>query len=332
MLGCDAMKTALALAALLVVASTALGCGAEDPGTADEADLKGRPALGPEPAGDPTRYPIVLVSGFATSPTLNNFRGVPDGLTRDGHRVFVANLPPYDSAEVRGAALAAEIDRALEELDAPKVNVIAHSMGGLDAREAIRLGLGDRIASLTTISSPHRGSKLGDLALDLGKDLDQEAINAFVSMVGANISTVADDSHLRAAFESLAERNADAFNASHPDDPRVAYQSWAGVAGLAGIIDPKDEGACEHKRFGGKVVSGIMHPLLVPMAAILGHTPQDTLVTVESAKHGEFLGCLPGDHLDEVGDAFSDGVNKLTGFDRVRFYRLVAFDLAAQGF
>jgi triacylglycerol lipase len=246
--------------------------------------------------------------------------------------VRVANLPPYDSAEVRGKALAAEIVRALGELHAERVNVLAHSMGGLDSREAIRLGLGDRIASLTTISTPHGGSRLGDLALDLGQGVEQEGINAFVSFIGANFSSVAKDSHLRAAFESLAVRNAAAFKASHPDDPRVFYQSWAGVAGVAGIIDPKDDDACEHKRFGGKRVSGIMHGFLLPMAAVIGRTPQDTLVTVASAKHGEFRGCMPADHLEQVGDALSDGTHRITGFNRVRFYRLLAFDLAVRGF
>src|SRR5207249_8887306 len=43
------------------------------------------------------------------------------------------------------------------------VNIVAHSMGGLDARYAIsQLGLGGRVASLITIGTPHLGTPLAD--------------------------------------------------------------------------------------------------------------------------------------------------------------------------
>src|SRR6185369_6230360 len=53
-------------------------------------------------------------------------------------------------------------------LPSRKVNILAHSMGGLDARFAIaRLGLADRVASLTTVATPHRGTALADLGKGL---------------------------------------------------------------------------------------------------------------------------------------------------------------------
>ena len=46
----------------------------------------------------------------------------------------------------------------LRKTGAEKVNIIAHSKGGLDSRWAIsKLGLAPHVASLTTINTPHRG-------------------------------------------------------------------------------------------------------------------------------------------------------------------------------
>ena len=60
--------------------------------------------------------------------------------------------------------------------------------------------------------------------------------------------------------------------------------------------------------------------------------PNDGLVTVDSAKHGIFLGCIPADHLGEIGEDALKRPNKLTGFSHTRFYRNLAFDLARRGF
>jgi len=74
----------------------------------------------------------------------------------------------------------------------------------------------------------------------------------------------------------------------------------------------------------------------VPGAAFVAHgwelRPNDGMATVESAKWGNFRGCIPADHLDEVGQVGHHGKLRWTGFDHLRFYRNVAFDLAAQGF
>ncbi|MDB4933594.1 MAG: Lipase precursor [Labilithrix sp.] len=314
----------------------ALGCASPD-ASSDEttSDLSlGHAVLGNEPQGTATRYPLVLASGFATSPSFNNFTGVAEAFRADGHTVTVADLPPFDSTAVRGAALAKQIDAALAASGAHKVNIIAHSSGGTDAREVIsKLGYGDRVASLTTISTAHQGTPLADHLLDAVGGVSDETLDTVAALVGKTFSDVAGDSRLRAGFASMAERNAAAFNAAHPDDARVYYQSWAGVAGLGGFIRAGDDDACEHKRFGGARESGVVHLALVPMALMLGDRPQDSLVPVASAKHGVFRGCIPADHLDEVaGGPFASKVNAVTGFDRVRFYRLLAFELAAKGF
>ncbi len=329
-------RSLFALAALLLTTSSA-GCASEEEEATNaesgEQDINLFRTLGPEPRYAKTRYPMLLVSGFATSPTLNNFRGLPEAYDRYGQKYFIANLPPYDSAQVRGAALAETIEDVLRRSGAAKVNILAHSMGGLDSRVAITdHELGDKVASLTTISSPHKGSKLGDLGVELFRNGNHDALNAFASFIGARFSDVATDSHLYDAFVSLSTASADEFNRTHPNDPRVHYQSWAGIAGIAGIVNPADDAACEHKRYGGRRVSGIIHGFMAPMAAVLGVVPQDAMVTIDSAKLGEFKGCMPADHLDEVGDQFTNGPHFFTRFDRIRFYVSVTDELADKGF
>src|SRR5262249_44792822 len=60
------------------------------------------------------------------------FRGIPEQLRALGCDVHVVRVPPVGSVAARAEALA----QAVRSLDARRVNIIAHSMGGLDARYA----------------------------------------------------------------------------------------------------------------------------------------------------------------------------------------------------
>ena len=334
------MKRTLFLALLAALSLTA--CAPEpDAGALEtEDEIAAFPAspLFATPRGRATRYPIVLAHGFDASPTNRwGFYNVLGTLRQDGHRVYVATVPPYASPAVRATHLRNFVDQALRETGAPKVNLLAHSMGGLDSRELIsRLGYGDRVASLTTISSPHRGTRVADVALRLLPGSADDAINALASLWGSTYSTVARDSSVRDALTALAESSAPAFNASHPNDPRVYYQSWAGVSSVGGIPGPRDSSACEGKLLRQGLRADVMDATLVPMAALTAHgvelRPNDGMATVESAKWGNFRGCFPADHLDEVGQVRHTGMDRRTGFDHLRFYRTVAFDLAARGY
>lgn len=73
--------------------------------------------------------------------------------------------------------LETRIRQIVEETGCEKVNVIAHSKGGLDTRAAIALtSAGDYIASLTTINTPHRGCEFADYLLDNIPEAQQKAI------------------------------------------------------------------------------------------------------------------------------------------------------------
>ena len=59
--------------------------------------------------------------------------------------------------------------------------------------------------------------------------------------------------------------------------------------------------------------------------------PNDGLTAVASARWGRFRGCVPADHMEQLGQYDLPDVNVRTGFDVAWFYAAVAADLAEQG-
>ena len=349
------LATARNIAVILAALTSFTACVADLPDEADSNDTGGGKEDSPDsadnpkiPGGDPTTYPIVLVHGFNASPTKGGFGPeVVQALCDDGHSVYAPALSPFASVATRSAELGRAIDAALAggedacgavpAFGAPaKVNLIAHSMGGLDSRAVVAtLGYGDRVASITTISTPHRGSAIADMSIGLLSTLDDQALRALGSLISRPLSGdpmgLAPD--LVAAFTALTESGAAAFNAANPDDPRVHYESWAGLSNVAGIPNVQDRPACEGKMalFAHPLTSRHrMHVALKPIAHVVAHgfdlRPNDGLVQVASAKWANFRGCVPADHADEVGAL------PVRQFDQVRFVRNRAFELAATGF
>src|SRR5258706_3724558 len=168
----------------LFVLALLCGCGepapppAENPSVARADD---REPLGPDPRGEPTRLPILPAHGFNASTTnMWSFYEVAERLethlsSSDPARrqvVFRATVPPYNSPEERARVLASSVDAVLAITGSAQLNLVAHSMGGLDARVLVDLpGYGDKIASVTTIASPHLGSAIADTILPLLPDL-----------------------------------------------------------------------------------------------------------------------------------------------------------------
>ena len=106
------------------------------------------------------------ILGFGRVPVLslfvNYFNGVAAHLRRQGHVVIAPQVNPIGSVTERGQQLAAAI---LDVSPSPqKLHVIAHSMGGLDARFAISKvpGVAERVQTLVTIGTPHRGSPVAN--------------------------------------------------------------------------------------------------------------------------------------------------------------------------
>jgi len=89
---------------------------------------------------------------------------IPETLAGMGIDVFVGNTDSWGDYESNAAVLKKNIENILRETGKEKVNIIGHSKGGLDSRYLIwKHDFGDKIASLTTICTPHRGSEIADL-------------------------------------------------------------------------------------------------------------------------------------------------------------------------
>ena len=115
-----------------------------------------------------TKYPILLVHGvfFRDFKFFNYWGRVPKELESNGARVFYGKHSSAASIADSAAELKTRIGEILAETGAEKLNIIAHSKGGLDCRYAIaKLGVSDCVASLTTINTPHRGCLFADYLL-----------------------------------------------------------------------------------------------------------------------------------------------------------------------
>jgi triacylglycerol lipase len=280
-------------------------------------------------------YPIILHHGFSGgdgSTAANYFEGVAEDLRwNNGEIVYEASVDPFNSSDVRAGQLAAIVDDVIEETGACKVNIIAHSQGGLDSRYLISsLQYGDKIAALVTVATPHRGTALADLALGLTGGWTADIANSIAGWVkGKSIN----DPDLRAAFGTLAEANSAAFNAENPDDPNVSYYSIAGRSLLATA-----KSACANSYWGNSSHVDIADAMYAASGTYLfgsilpwNWKANDGVVTVESARWGHFLGCVPADHSDITG-SYSGSTDKSWGFDHFQMYRDVSNLLHRQGF
>lgn len=116
-----------------------------------------------------TKYPILLVHGvfFRDFKYLNYWGRIPKELETNGATVFYGNHQSALSVADSGKELYDRIKEIVEQTGCQKVNIIAHSKGGLDCRYAMdKCGAKPLIASLTTINTPHRGCGFADWLLE----------------------------------------------------------------------------------------------------------------------------------------------------------------------
>ena len=185
--------------------------------------------------------------GFSTEFGLSYFRGVQNFLEAQFQNmdVFVPALsPPFglDTTPHRAAQLLELLQNRFDASE--KIHVIAHSGGGLDARllaSPAGLNFGARLASVTTIGTPHHGALIADLLADPARDAER--------LIPA-IDNLADAirGYTRAALEG--------FNAKYGDAPGVPYFSYGGTKflrppfTLSGPVILAEEGSQRRMDFG----------------------------------------------------------------------------------
>ncbi|KAJ3411658.1 hypothetical protein HDV05_001867 [Chytridiales sp. JEL 0842] len=288
--------------------------------------------LASDPRFKPTQMPIVLCHGLfgygELGPKslpflqLKYWSGISDALRHLGCEVYIPHVGMVASVRTR----AKNLQRFLEEnLEGREVNLIAHSMGGLDSRYLISHLPSPmfKVASLTTIATPHRGSTfmdflrdtlgLGELHRYYPKEDPKDPVTRAIRESADNetpedqlerewravVRTAAKKHPLlkslcakfdKPAFANLTTEYCEIFNNVTMDDPNVHYSSYAAVTDV-----PK------------------LAPLHIPYRVIKQREgPNDGLVSLTSAKWGDFEG-LAGDvdHWDLIPPKIK-GLSQLT--------------------
>jgi triacylglycerol lipase len=248
------------------------------------------------------RHPIVFCHGMLAYSFLkmqmpehsNYFAPLHDYFRQRGFRVFFPQVAATGGVVERARQLREQIQRWTDE----PVNLIAHSMGGLDARYLIaNLGMADQVRSLTTICTPHRGSYLADWFSDHFRE--RVPLLLALEAFGVNL----------AGFNDLKLEACKEFNRTTPDMPQVRYFSYGGEVSPARLTP--------FLRRGWSLLSAV-------------EGPNDGLVSVASARWGEYLGTILADHFAQTPDAvfLRDGEN----FDSLGFFSRLVEDLARRGF
>jgi len=300
------------------------------------------PVTHTSPAPSTGPYPIVLMHGMggfnslANLPlTISYFNGVQADLKAHGEpEVFVTIAPPYDTSEVRATALAPQLEQILQQTGAKKLNLIGHSQGGMDARVLVSpagLDYAGKVASVTTIATPHRGTKVADAALGLvSGPVGSDVTDGFLSLLEKGVYSISTAPNISGqATELTTSYMANTFNPKYTDAPGVVYASYAGRSNLE-----SGTGDCDDGVYANQPRSlDIAQPPLGVTASYLqveGET-SDGLVPVSSAKWGTFMECVPADHLKECGMIDQNGPDAVSGFDHLVFFRAVVARLRAQG-
>lgn len=108
-----------------------------------------------------TKYPILLVHGIILKESrfFHAFGKISKQLKKEGYTVYIGRHDGFGTIENNAAQLKTQIEEILEKESAEKINLIAHSKGGLDCKYMIsHLQTEDKVASLTTLCTPHMGS------------------------------------------------------------------------------------------------------------------------------------------------------------------------------
>jgi triacylglycerol lipase len=233
----------------------------------------------------PPSHPVVLMHGFGAFLHLLapvSLNPLIAALQKREILVFAPRVEPYSPVNIRVRAWKKSIDEILRTTGSARVHLIAYSSGGLDARYLISHEGGFRfISTLTTISTPHRGSTVATTVLEQ-PELIRKGLTALADWMGRRIN--ASPSDAQRALEQLTPVYMEGvFNPQSADHPDVRYASWAGRAGI-GTETP-------------------VNPLLRPTNRLLFEAEgiNDGIVSVRSAMWTGFKGTIEADHGRQIG-------------------------------
>jgi triacylglycerol lipase len=238
-------------------------------------------------------------------PGVQYWRDIVQAMQANGIEVITASVPPSASIEERALKLGQDIAK---RADGRSVNIIAHSMGGLDARYMIsRLKPENvEVLSLTTIATPHRGSAFADYLFDEIGPRNLPKLYKILEAAGLGTG----------AFRQLTTKYMiEEFNPKTPDKPGVRYFSYGAT------LKPYMWSVFKRP-----------HRIVQRMEG-----PNDGMVSVASSQWGTYKGTLVDvSHLDLINwSAIRVLMGRLSGgkrrFNAIAFYLDIADMLAKEG-
>ncbi len=177
-----------------------------------------------------TKYPILLIHGvfFRDSEYFNYWGRIPAELEKNGAEIHYGYHQSAASVADSAAELTARIKELTDTLGCEKVNIIAHSKGGLDCRYAMaNCGVTPYVASLTTVNTPHRGCEFADYLLtkipDSLKNKVASAYNSALRKFGDK------DPDFLAAVSDLTASYCTEFDKNTPEPEGVFCQSIGSI-------------------------------------------------------------------------------------------------------
>jgi triacylglycerol lipase len=282
-------------------------------GAASLAGAQAGPAVAPTSDACATKNPIVLAEGLNS---VAHF-GVVEALQDCGARVFTTDVDASNTSLVRGPQLLEDIQMVLATTGATKVNVFAHSQGGLDSRVILKTNP-EVLASIVQAGTPNLGSKVADLGTSLPPDIAAGMAGAIIA-IGGSVGTdpVAANQFLTTA--GTAQFNRD-FPAGLPTEAcgsgpamanGVVLLSFGGTSPSTNAADPSDQ-------------------LLTAGAAAFGAEENDGLVARCSTHFGTVLrDDFPMNHFDLLNQV--KGVVGPQGPSPIEVYRSIAMQLKEMG-
>ena len=267
------------------------------------------------------KYPVLFIHGisFRDMKHVCYWGRIPSALRREGIDVYFGEQDSNGTVEDNSEFLYNRILKLCEENNIERFNIIAHSKGGLDIRYLLcHYDIADRVASLTTICTPHNGSYSVDRLMMKMHGF----LYAYAKFSDAWLRICGDKKpNAFEVYKSFTTSAAAEFNRNNPDVPGVYYQSYAFTC--------------------SSPVSDLV--FLITQPYVNKHEgPNDGLLTPANAKWGDFRGVYCGkgwrgvSHCDVVdmtrlplARGGNEG-NKIS--DIPAFYVDLVKDLASKGF
>lgn len=232
-----------------------------------------------------TKYPVMLIHGcgFRDYKKPLYWGRIPSVLKSEGTSLFYGWQDAWGSIDTNAERLCGSVLDALRQSGSDKLNLIAHSKGGLDARRMIAMpGMADTAASLTTIATPHHGSKTMDFLCGMPGWMFSAAsvpLNLWFRLLGDKRPDFC------AVCTQLTTEGMREFNSRYPLNKAIPTHSYAG-----GMTRGRSD-----------ILMWFPYHVLRRFDGV-----NDGIVSAESAEWGEFRGVLKSasgrgiSHLDEV--------------------------------